>query len=93
MISQDIISFTQMLKTTAEAFRLGMEGRASENLIKLIDLLAPLVQDPAWPNRKEMNSLLAELLDAQSRKDYLYAADLLEYRMTEWFMPGEKASA
>lgn len=78
------IPYTGVLKATADAFRLGMEGLASENLIKVIDLLAPLVQDPSWPNREEMNGVLAELLDAQSRKDYLRAADLLEYRLAAW---------
>lgn len=84
MIVKDI-SYIQILKTTADAFRLGMEGQASENLVKLIDLLMPMFQDPAWSNREGKNRILEELLAAQSRKDYLYAADLLEYEVSRWF--------
>jgi len=84
--------FNQMLKTTADAFRLGMEGLANENLIKVIDLLVSLVQDPAWPNREEKNIIFAELLDAQSRKDYLRIADLLEYKASRWFIDRDEGS-
>jgi hypothetical protein len=85
MIDKDI-PYTRMLKATADAFRLGMEGLASENFIKVIDLLASLVLDPALPNREGINSILGELLDAQSRKDYFHAADLLEYELPRWFV-------
>jgi len=72
------------LNATAAAFRLGMEGQASQNLVEFIDFLAPLIQEPCFPNREEMNRLLGELFAAQSRKDYLRAADLLEYEITRW---------
>jgi hypothetical protein len=81
MIAKDT-SHTQMLKTAADAFRLGMEGQASKNLIKVIDFLTPLIQDSTWPNREEKNIMLSELLEAQSRKDYLRVADLLEYELS-----------
>lgn len=79
-------------KAAADAFRLGMEGQASLNLIKLIDFLSPWIQEPGFPNRKEMNRLLGELLAAQSRKDYLRAADLLEYEIARWITVGETCS-
>jgi hypothetical protein len=85
-------SYTRILKATADAFRLGMEGMASEDLIKVIDLLAPLVQDPAWLNRENRNRILGKLLEAQSRNDYLRAADLLEYEISKWFINHERGN-
>jgi hypothetical protein len=91
MIVRDA-SYTRNLKSTADAFRLGMEGLASEDLRKVIDLLVPLVQDPAWSNRENTNRIFGELLEAQSRKDYLRAADLLEYEISKWFINYEKGN-
>jgi hypothetical protein len=72
----------EALKAAAAAFRLGMEGQASENLVEFIDLLIPLIQDPNYSHREAMNAVLGELLAAQARKDYLHAADLLEYELS-----------
>lgn len=83
MINQDR-AHNHLLKATADAFRLGIEGQASENMIKLIDSLAPFVQNPACPNRGEINSLLTKMIEAQSRKDYLHTADLLEFELSRW---------
>jgi hypothetical protein len=83
MAGSEVLSI-KALKAAAAAFRLGMEGQASQNLIQLIDFLAPLIQEPGFPNREEMNRLLGELFGAQSRKDYLHAADLLEYEVVKW---------
>lgn len=83
------ISPISALKNSVVAFRLGMEGQASRNLIELIDFLAPVIQEPDFPSREEMNRLLGELLSAQSRKDYLRAADLLEYEIARWITVGE----
>lgn len=83
----------EALKATAAAFRLGMEAQASENLVELIDLLTPLVQNPVHPYREKMNTVLAELLAAQSRKDYLYAADLLEYELSKSLIRGKRGNA
>jgi len=82
----------EALKAAAAAFRLGMEGKASENLVELIDLLTPLIQNPTYPHREKMNTVLAELLAAQSQKDYLYAADLLEYELSKWLIGCERGN-
>jgi hypothetical protein len=82
----------EALKAAAAAFRLGMEGQASENLVELIGLLTPLLQNPTYPHREKMNKMLAELLAAQSRKDYLYAADLLEYELPKWLVGYERGN-
>ncbi len=87
------ISYIRILKATADAFRLGMEGLASENLTKAIDFMVPLVQDPAWPNREHRNRIFEELVAAQSRKDYLRAADLLEYEIQAWFLDHKKGKS
>ena len=78
------------LRATVAAFRLGMEAQASENLLKVIDFITPLVQNPIYQHRKNMNAVLTELLAAQMRKDYLYAADLLEYELTKWLTGCER---
>ena len=83
------VTLIKALKATTAAFRLGMEGQASQNLIELIDFLIPLIQEPSFPNREEMNRLLSELLAAQSRKDYLRAADILEYEIAGWITVDE----
>jgi hypothetical protein len=70
-----------------------MEGQASQNLVEFIDFLASMIQEPCFPNREKMNRLLGELLAAQSRKDYLRAADLLEYEVARWITVGVACSA
>jgi hypothetical protein len=82
----------EALKATASAFRLGMEAQASENLVELIDLLTPVVQNPVYPYREKMNTVLADLLCAQSRKDQLYVADLLEYELPKWLIGCERGN-
>jgi len=82
----------EALKAAASAFRLGIEAQASENLVEFIDLLTPLVQNPIYPYREEMNTVLAELLAAQSRKDYLYVADLLEYELAKCLIGCERGN-
>lgn len=79
--------YEETLKATATAFRLGMEGQASHNLVELIDLLSPIIADPCFPDRLEVNELLGKLLDAQTRKDYHRAADLLEYEIALYITP------
>lgn len=67
----------------ARAFRLGMEGQASENLIEFIDRYShQLGSRTISPGEMEgIAAVLGELFEAQARKDYLYLADLLEYRL------------
>jgi hypothetical protein len=72
----------EALKSAATAFRLGMEGQASQDLVRFIDVFLPVLQDPNRADCKEINRLLNEVLAAQSRKDYLRVADLLEYEVS-----------
>jgi len=81
-MTQKIKFCREALKSAATAFRLGMEGQASQDLVRFIDTFLPLLQNPNRWDTKEINRLLNEVLAAQSRKDYLRVADLLEYEIS-----------
>lgn len=70
------------LRSAATAFRLGMEGRAGKDLVGFIDSLFPIFQNFNQTGFHKINGLLNEILAAQSRKDYLRVADLLEYELS-----------
>ncbi len=70
------------LQETTEAFRLGMEGLASERLTQLIDLWSADLKSFPEETLMQLNSHFNELFAAQSRKDFLYVADLLQYEIT-----------
>ena len=67
---------------TALFFRLGMDAKANDTFAKFMDSLAQ--QLPSLPSHVDVNSLnhyLNQMFLAQSRADYLYLADLLEYEI------------
>ncbi|MDH3346910.1 MAG: hypothetical protein OEM02_02240 [Desulfobulbaceae bacterium] len=72
----------EALSAAVVGFRLGMEGQASENLAKFVDCFLPLLQEAKQLNVDEVNHLFGEVLAAQSRKDFLRVADLLEYEIS-----------
>lgn len=65
-------------------FRLGMYGAGSEGLVTLIDRLLNEIQNSGMAplQLNELSTLLSEVLAAQERRDLLYLADLLQYRLT-----------
>ena len=71
----------EVLSAAVIGFRLGMEGQASENLAKFVDFFLPLLQQEKM-DIGEVNRLFGEVLAAQSRKDFLRIADLLEYEIS-----------
>ncbi len=71
----------EALRVAARSFRLGMEGQASNDLVAFVDNFMPLLKSFGELDVGRVTSLLGELLSAQSRKDYLYVADLLEYEI------------
>ena len=75
------MSCSDALKSAARLFRLGMEGQASENLVKFIDAFMPTLVGAAQEQIGQFSSLLNEIITAQARKDYLRVADLLEYEI------------
>ncbi len=63
------------------SFRLGMNGQASESLVKFIDCLTSALQKNAAALGSAETHLINAIFEAQSRGDYLYLADLLEYEL------------
>jgi hypothetical protein len=70
----------ETLRSAVTFFRFGMEGTANAAFTKLLDGLSPyLARRP--DKTDELVPVLREVLAAQSRGDYLYVADLLEYEL------------
>ena len=74
-------SFAAALQQTCRAFRLGLEGEGSEHLVSLIDSISVLMTKASEDGLMQLSSLLTETLGAIERKDYLWAADMLEYEI------------
>jgi len=72
---------TEHIKTASISFRLGMEAMGSENLARFIDGLSPVLQTLPQGVVQRLAAILNESLASQSRKDYSYLADLLEYQI------------
>lgn len=70
-----------LLHSTVESFRLGMEGQGSQALVELIDSLSQSLIGLRQEDMAPLNTVLVQALEAQQRKDYLYVADVLEYRL------------
>lgn len=71
----------RLLQSTAESFRLGMEGAGSQALVELIDGLSLNLIGLRQEDIAALNTILVRALEAQQRKDFLYVADMLEYRL------------
>lgn len=71
----------QHLSSAVQAFRIGMESEGGEELAKFIDILMQKVAKFSAQELEPLNNILGETLAAQSRKDYLWVADLLEYEI------------
>ncbi|MBN2644187.1 MAG: hypothetical protein JXR59_01790 [Desulfuromonadaceae bacterium] len=87
MKQQSTSVFGVALESVVNAYRLGMEGQASDQLTKLIDMIGALL--PAAPRELvlKIHPFLAEALAAIERKDYLWVADLLEYEIAPLMLP------
>jgi len=70
--------FEGVTKSSVVAFRFGMEAQGDEGLVAIIDSLPLLIADSKELDPELLNEVLAGILLAQSRKDFLYLADLLE---------------
>ena len=72
----------ETLNQSVRQFRLGMEGEASASLASFIDLLLKgMTADRNFPLSAEDMPLLNEIIGGQQRGDYLYVADILEYKL------------
>jgi hypothetical protein len=67
------------LSEVIESFRLGREGQGSTALAKVIDFMAPRMEQHAAELTQDDVALINEVLAAQERGDYLFVADILEY--------------
>lgn len=63
------------------SLRLGMEGMAGERMTWFIDSLAPRLSRISPERMQQLTPLLGDALAAQTRKDYLRMADLLQYEI------------
>jgi len=73
--------FEGVIKSVVGAFRFGMEAQGGEGLIAIIDSLPSLIVERKELALEMLNALLTEILSSQSRKDFLFLADLLEYEL------------
>jgi hypothetical protein len=87
MTQQTTSTFGITLDSVVNAYRLGMEGQASEHLVSLIDMLNELLSKASNELVLKTNPFLAEALGAIERKNYLWAADMLEYEVAPLLMP------
>ncbi|NOZ52520.1 MAG: hypothetical protein GXP08_05165 [Gammaproteobacteria bacterium] len=62
-------------------FRLGMEPLGNDNLMKFADHLLPLLAHSKNLYQQHDNQLLETVFAAQSRGDFAYLADLLQYEI------------
>jgi len=72
------------MQRTANAFRLGMEGKAGQLFSELIDELLTVISTSAPDESlKNFNTLLQKMIEAQLKADFLYLADLIEYELID----------
>lgn len=64
----------------AHDFRRGLEGQASEGFLRVVEHLGRFFAEHP-DDAPAMVPWLSDLLEAQSRGDYLFVADLLEYEI------------
>ena len=81
MISTNDDSLLTAIKATANAFRLGVEGQGNSQLAIFIDLLDEKMSSIRATSVLKLPHILESSLKAISRRDYLWAADLLEYEI------------
>jgi len=87
MTQRSASAFGVTLDSVVNAYRLGMEGQASEHLVSLIDMLNELLNKASNELVLKINPFLAEALGAIERKNYLWAADMLEYEIAPLLIP------
>jgi hypothetical protein len=87
MTSPSASTFTTALASVVNAYRLGMEGLAGEQLVGLIDAVGDLLGKAPPDLVLKLNPILTEALGAIERKDYLWAADIFEYEIAPLLEP------
>ena len=77
------VDFQQMLWQITSGFRLGLEGQGNERLVKFIEALMSRLQDLPPDSITELNGYLSQTMAALERRDYIYAADMLEFPVSD----------
>ena len=67
------------LREAISAFRLGIDAQGSAALVKFIDHLSRNMQENVSLFGEAESNVLTNIVEAQSRSDFIYVADLLEY--------------
>jgi len=70
-----------LLQDCVRCFRLGMEGMAGDRFAKYIDVLQERLAGLAPGILVRLTPVLSEILLAQQRRDFIWVADLMEYRL------------
>jgi len=81
--------FFDSLDAVVLAFRLGQEGEGNDQLIALMDVLGESFAHASKSTLLRLSPMLSETLAAIERKDYLWAADLLEYEIAPLLRNGK----
>lgn len=79
--------FQELVQGAVVAFRLGREAQGSEKLVAIVDLLPGLVSNVPSTALPRLNGMFSAMLAAQSRRDFLFLADLLEYELSAVLAP------
>ena len=78
-------TISQTLRMAAVAFRLGREAVGSEALARASELIGAMITDWSEQELQLLNQLLGKLFQAQSQKNFLFVADILEYQILPIF--------
>ncbi|WP_455203700.1 hypothetical protein [Kaarinaea lacus] len=69
---------------TANMFRIGAEGEGSRGLLEILSVIAATIETGKKTHidiKPEDLSLFNKIVQAQERGDFIYVADLLEYKL------------
>jgi hypothetical protein len=69
------------VRAAARLFRLGMNGQASDTLVRAIDGVTELLIEAGEDATQRVAPILADLLLAQEQGDVVRLADLLEFEL------------
>jgi len=71
----------EIITKTTEAFRQGREADGNERLLGFVDGFSQICPDLPAESVLKLPPLLEEALKAISRRDFLWAADILDYEI------------
>jgi len=77
-------AITKGLNQAEQFFRLGMEAAGNDALTATLDSLLIFLKNHPGAAALDLNPILAEILACQQQRDWIQAADLLQYRLLPW---------